>query len=213
MIPKKATNPSLQINLWTMFIRPLFDYASLSIITNEVEYIQNILLRKIYGSFKRTIGLRKNTSIQMIENMLGYSPLKLAEEKVVTSVKKWEAYCQNTPFPNVISNFRIYTSSIMLNWETIKSHNLLNLKCDIHKNERITVQHLRERHNIEFSGIEEAISEGLKLRNEFRTPKKEAEAIAIILTASHRARKLYTTLSALVDIKERLKTYERRKKF
>ena len=109
------------------------------------------------------------------------------------------------------SNFRIYTSSITLTWETIKAHNLLNLKCANHKSERIILQHLKEKHNINYSGIEEAISEGIDLKNTVRTPKKEAEAMAFIQAAKIKARKLYTTMSGLLDTNKRSKTNDKRK--
>ena len=99
IIPRKTSNPAFIMNLWAVFIRPLFDYGSILCTISGKKLAEGTLLKRINGIFKRTAGLRKNTSNKIVSMCLGYFPLKFAQEKTRLSLEKWQAHKNNDPFP------------------------------------------------------------------------------------------------------------------
>ena len=56
IIPKKSITPMFVINLWTLFIRPLFDYALVHFMVYDTNSLSEILQLQ-RQSFKRTLGI------------------------------------------------------------------------------------------------------------------------------------------------------------
>ena len=69
MIPKKSITPRYLINIWTLIIRPIYDYAfclaKLKNITGERKYMAEEM-----ESFKKLMGLRKTTSNELIKDLI-----------------------------------------------------------------------------------------------------------------------------------------------
>ena len=78
-IPKKAVSPAFIINLWTLLVRPLFDYAILHAMLSKTKFYQEFL-RTQRGSFKNVLGIRDSVETKVIEGLMGYSPLEFGQE-------------------------------------------------------------------------------------------------------------------------------------
>ena len=115
IIPRKTSNPAFIMNLWAVFISPLFNYGNILYTISGTKLAEGTLLKRINGSFKRTAGLRKTTSNELASMCLGYSPLKFAQEKTRRSLEKWQAHNNNTPLPIPETSRYINANPILIN--------------------------------------------------------------------------------------------------
>ena len=80
--------PKFIINIWTLIIRPVFDYAfCLAKLKNKTG--ENLYIAEELQSFKKLMSLRRSTSNQLIRNLIGYDPEKLCQEIIRRADAKW----------------------------------------------------------------------------------------------------------------------------
>ena len=145
-IARETTTPYFVINLWTLFIRPLFDYAIIHALIYDTGYIETVL-KKQRKSFKEVLKLKKSTNNSIVEGMMGYHPLELAKQFLEQAGDKWSARLHNLEFPLKNKSYKIDSDTILMNWDTIKCNNLMNSGCATHSGGILTPHHLRTMHN------------------------------------------------------------------
>ena len=145
IIPKKSITPRFLINIWTLIIRPVFDYAfCLAKLKNKTG--EDFYLTEELKSFKQLMSLRKSTSDELIKNLIGYDPEKLCQDIIRRADAKWN---QIKGIPSVIEapiNYRRQTNNILITWNTLTYNNILYSKCKIHKKTRNNPDHIKTHH-------------------------------------------------------------------
>ena len=147
MIPKKSITPRYLINIWTLIIRPIYDYAfclaKLKNITGEKKYIAEEM-----QSFKKLMSLRKTTSNELIKDLIGYDPEKLCLENIRRAEQRWTERKSHVNQNNDETiKYRRQTSNTFITWNMLWHNNLLFSKCENH-NTIITPNHIKNFHNI-----------------------------------------------------------------
>ena len=167
MISKTYTSPSFVINLWTLLIRPLFDYS----ILHSKLYSQNktkLFISKENQSLKKVLSLRKTTSNKIISEIMGYNPDKFAQELLDKSKYKWNQRLKYEEAQSLEKSYRIKTNPILISWHLIKSFNILFHKCEDH-NQLISPFHLKYCHNIEkIPNISDLLFKGWIINNNIK---------------------------------------------
>ena len=90
MIPKAAISPRFLINLWTLLIRPNFDYALCMLGFNH-KYKGDKIVKASIGSLKKLLRLRITFPTKLIMGLMGYNPFEFARELTQNSRNKCRA--------------------------------------------------------------------------------------------------------------------------
>ena len=186
------------MNLWAVFIKPLFDYGSILCTISGTKLAEGTLIKRINGSFKRTVGFRKTTSNEIINLCLGYSPLKFAQEKTKLSLEKWQAHYDNNSFPKPDTSHYINTNPILINWHEIKIHNVQCLNCAEHPNTRLSSQHCEQIHNIKNIDLPAKLREGFHVMENFYGRNKRKNIIMRYTAEATRAKQTYNIMLTLI---------------
>jgi len=167
IIPKKSITPRFLINLWTLVIRPVFDYAfCLAKLKNKTG--EKLYLAEELQSFKKLMSLRRSTSNLLIKNLIGYDPEKLCLEIIRKADSKWiERKGAQIPRETPI-NFRIKSDNILITWNTLWYNNLLYSACKLHHTVN-TPDHIKALHyNDTPPNIMEMLQEGFEIHEKIK---------------------------------------------
>ncbi len=182
LLPKRSITPRFLIDLWTLVIRPVFDYAfclaKMKNKTSERRYLTEEL-----KSVKALMGLRTTTSSELVKNLIGYDPDKLCSEIIRRAINKWTKRKGGTlDEPNVRTDYRRKTSNILLTWSMIWCNNLLFTRCKQH-NEVITLTHIQNLHGgRRLMSLSNMLQEGHKIHKKIEqgAQKRKGRIIKII---------------------------------
>jgi len=159
MIPKISVTPKLLINLWTLIVRPIFDYA---ICLAEIDGTLKIdaFLSKLRAAFKKLIRVRGTIANTTIDCLMGYNPREYARWMVHSATDKWNnRRDRRHGEAPVIRPYKMEGSNLLISWPLLKLHNVLFLKCKEHDT-FLSPTHLRDKHGISLPSITEVISRG-----------------------------------------------------
>ena len=173
IIPKNSITPRYLINLWTLIIRPIYDYAfciaKLRNKTDEKQYMVAEL-----QSFKKLMSLRNTTSNELIKDLIGYDPDKLASKIIRLAELRWNerngiVYQEE----NMEINYRRKTSNLLVTWNMLWCNNSFFSKCKTH-NTVITPAHIRLLHGGEnMTSLSEILKEGYEVNDKIKKNKSE----------------------------------------
>jgi len=186
MIPKKTTTPRYLINLWTLIIRPVYDYAyclaKLKNKTNEKKYLAEEL-----RSFKKLMSLRITTSNELIKDLIGYEPNKLCSEIIRRAERRWNerkgitvATADHKSEEKV--QYRRETSNLLVTWDMLWCNNLLFSKCKQHKTS-ITPSHMQSSHGGKLPpNLSNTLKEGFELQQKIKNSngKRKGRIVRLI---------------------------------
>jgi len=121
IIPKNSVSPKFIINLWTLIIRPIFDYAicfaKLKNKTSFKKYIAQEL-----SSFKQLMGMRSTVSNEIIKDMMTYDPEQFCQEVIRRAEIRWDERKIHRISQEECSTpiqYRRETSTLLLTWKMI----------------------------------------------------------------------------------------------
>jgi hypothetical protein len=180
VIPKRCVSPKLMINLWTLIIRPIFDYGVCFAHLLENSKIK-WYITQIKKSFKRVMGIRVSTSDKDVKKLMGYDPAMFAAHQVRNAEVRWQERKTRTTVPAENSNeFRIAGSSILLSWPLLKINNMLFNKCQKHDCLN-TPQHLKDVHGIQrIPSIEAVMDQGKEIDKRLKSTKRKGRILGTI---------------------------------
>jgi hypothetical protein len=131
IIPKKSVTPRFLINLWTLVIRPVFDYAfCLAKLKNKTG--ENLYLSEEMKSFKNLMSLRKSASNELIKHLIGYDPEIFCQEIIRRADTKWTERKGIPNVPEAPINYKIKSDNILITWNTLWYNNLMFSQCRTH---------------------------------------------------------------------------------
>jgi len=170
IIPKTAITPKLLINLWTLIIRPVFDYA---LCLAELDGTQKILtyVTSLRKAFKKCMRLRNTTANYVVDSMMGYDPLSYARWLALSATEKWNNRRSRSHTELTFSQYRTIGSNILLSWPLLKTSNMLFHRCRQHDT-LLTPTHLIKFHSITVPKIEEVVALGAVVEKKLREAKK-----------------------------------------
>ena len=160
--PKRSVTPKFIINLWTLIIRPVFDYsfclAKLKNKSGEKSYLE-------LQSIKKLMSFKKSTSNQLIKGLIGYDPKKLCEETIRRTDTKWIERKRMISVEMPPIDYRIRTDNLLITWNTLWYNNLLYSECKTHHVPN-TPEHIRTLHsNYSLPNLMEILNEGYEVHN------------------------------------------------
>jgi len=172
IIPKKSITPRFLINLWTLIIRPVYDYAfCLANLKNQTG--EKLYLAEEFQSFKKLMSLRKTTSNQLIRNLIGYDPEKLCLDIIRRADAKWN---ERKGVPSVTEQPIIYrrkTHNILLTWNALWYNNLLYSECKTHHTLN-TAEHIKVFHVDKTPPtLSEILAEGYDVHNKIKNSQSK----------------------------------------
>jgi hypothetical protein len=168
------------INLWTLIIRPIFDYGVCFAHLLENSKI-NWYITQIKKSFKRVLGIRKSTPDKVVEKLMGYDPALFASHQVRNAEVRWQERKTKRTMPTEnLNSFRIAGSSVLLSWPLLKINNMLFNKCQKHTC-LTTPQHLKDAHGIqEIPSIEAIMDQGIEIDGRLKNTKRKGRVFKTI---------------------------------
>jgi hypothetical protein len=174
IIPKKSITPRFLINIWTLIIRPVYDYAfclaKLKNKTCEAKYLSAEI-----QSFKKMMSLRISTSGEVIKNLIGYDPEKLCSEIIRRADAKWterKAKDARCAIESPIA-YRRKTDSILVTWNALWYNDLLYSNCKIHHSQN-NPEHIRTFHSDKTPPtLSEILEEGYEVRKKIKNHDKK----------------------------------------
>ena len=191
-IPKKSITPKLLINLWTVLVRPNFDYG-LSLVWFGLKSKQKRYYASILQSFKSLLNLRSTIANRTIIQLMGYDPNKFAEYIVNSSRIKWNNRINREveePVPTPEASYGYKGDNILISWALLNSLNLMFHSCGKHPDQLITEDHLIEYHGLnKMPDIECLLQIGAKF--------------ALRLKTRRRKKRIWKAISKLLEHQER----------
>jgi len=191
MIPKRCVTPKLLINLWSLIIRPVFDYSMNLALANGRSKL-GWYLTQARKSFKKVLRLRKSTSNEIINALMGYDPRKFAEEQVRVAEEKWESRRRRASSEDDQRvGYRLPVSNVLVSWELLKMNNILFNKCKRH-NCLITQAHLAEAHRIHLlPDILQVMREGWVIEKRLERTKRRGRVLQAVEVMTERFCRIY----------------------
>ena len=146
IIPKKYTTPNLISNLWTVLIRPIFDYAII-IASLKSERKLNTHVTKERARYKKMMGIRITKANSIFEMMMGYNPTVYAKELIEMAKEKWKNRInyQNSSVENK-KDCKYNTNLLVISWNGLRTNNVLYQKCPHHPELLFNIEHLKNYH-------------------------------------------------------------------
>ena len=180
IIPKQTITPKLLINLWTVLIRPLYDYAICHAKLSGGKKLEEYIAREV-RSFEQTLGLRISTPSNLIMQMMGYDPKLFADHIIAVSHEKWTARTERKTIQTKYINYKIKTDPILLSWAVLKTSNLLWNHCEAH-NCSISPLHIKQMHDTQFiePNIERLLKDGLQVKRRYQRTKRRGKILKIV---------------------------------
>jgi hypothetical protein len=206
VVPKKCVTPKLIINLWTLIIRPIFDYGMCfaQLLDNSKT---DWYVTQIKKSFKRVVGIRMSTSDQIVKKLMGYDPILFAAHQIRNAEARWQER-KNRMAVSVETrrDFRIAGNSILLSWPLLKMNNMLFNRCQKHDC-LCTPQHLRDVHKIrDLPSIEAVLDQGIAIDRRLKGTKRKGRVLKAILQVTEGHHKLFELLCNELIISKNIST-------
>jgi len=169
IIPKKSITSRYLVNLWTLIVRPIYDYAyclaALKNKTGEKRYLTGE-----FQSFKKLMSLRATTSNELIRDLIGYDPEKLCSEIIRKAKVRWnmrKGGIANREHGDKI-DFRRETNSLLITWSMLWCNNFLYSKCKQHHTQ-ITPSHIINEHGGKvLPNLSEILREGYEVSEKLK---------------------------------------------
>ena len=179
MIPKAAISPRFLINLWTLLIRPNFDYA-LCMLGFNPKYKGDKIVKASIGSLKKLLRLRITFPTKLIMGLMGYNPFEFARELTQNSRNKWQSRLTRQEMAPLKSNVsRIQASPILISWDLLRLYNRMFGKCPLDK-EPLTRMHLELNHDIKVPDIDVLMQKGFLIEKKLKYTKRKGRIYKFI---------------------------------
>ena len=164
-------------DMWRTMVMPLFNAVLILIYYEKAKTNSWKTLRLLIGTFKKYLLIPKNTSTELVYEMIGINVPELVARNVVNSEEKWEARKERRP-PELIPRTETpnYLRGIPNDWcQILKQQYGI---CQICKQNIRNEYHMSTAHNIEILGCKE-IWECIKEHHE-KVVKKQKEKSSIM---------------------------------
>lgn len=193
IIPKNSVSPKFMINLWTLIIRPIFDYAicfaKLKNQTSFKKYIAQEL-----SSFKQLMGMRSTVSNEIIKDMMTYDPEQFCQEIIRRAEIRWDERKIHRISQEEYSTpiqYRRETSTLLLTWKMIWGQNALFNICKTHQT-LVTPQHLKSLHDLQkVPDLSQILREGFELQKRLDSSKRKGRILRQIEIAINNYENIY----------------------
>jgi hypothetical protein len=145
-------------DMWRTMVLPLFNALLILLHIEEAKTNSYKVLRLLIGTFKRFLMIPKNTSTELVYEMIGIDIPELVTRNAVNSEEKWEARKDRRP-PNLVPKTEKpnYLRGIPNDWCNILKQQFSI--CPICKNNIRNESHISTAHNIDLHSCKEIWSD------------------------------------------------------
>ena len=202
IIPKRNVTPKFILNLWTLIIRPIFDYSICvaTLLQKKTEIKEFITAQGI--SLKKALGLKMNTQKIIIKDLMGYDTEEFANYLIRNARTKWQTRVIKSEAIRAEKTYKLKTNPLLLNWYTFKLHNILWKTCKPH-NCFLTQQHILDFHKIDnLPNITKLLQEGFEINSKIQeamTKRGKSKLIKKILDTQNKHKLMYELINPWIQ--------------
>jgi hypothetical protein len=198
VIPKKSVTPKLLINLWSLIVRPIFDYA-ICIAQEEGTLKLETYIRLERSSLKTLLGLRCTTANTVVDVLMGYDSHKYAAWLSQNATAKWNYRCaRRREDPSNAIDYHMKASNLIITWPLLKMNNMLFHQCSQHET-LLTPSHLLSEHEVQIPSIVDVatLGYGIEKKLKSKVAKDKGDTYELIDRTVENHRELYEKLFRL----------------
>ena len=148
---KNKFSPQTWLNLWKCYILPHFLYTAVATETRRehVRESSKRLEKMVRISFKKFMGLKKNTRDELVTLVSGFNFEEFSRRITSLAEARWRARLnpQDPPEPQQ-ERLPISTNLKNITWKIIDCWNSTGGYCPSHPGSRASIQHLKEMHGV-----------------------------------------------------------------